>query len=271
MKSPITYYGGKKSIIQHILPLLPNTQVYNVYTEPFFGGGTVFFAKDPAQNETINDRLDIVVNFYKQLKNNYKKLKTLIDATTYSRADFIQASKAIKDKSGAHSDIVRAWAFWFKINFSHSNKLDGGLKYSNSQTVAPAQILLNKKAAFTQQLQQRIENAIIENTDALKVINSRNVKNAFHYIDPPYPNADNGHYKGYSWEDYFNLLTTMENIKGRFIQSSYNSPMLEEFVIKNGWHKLEITHRLSAPRKSGPAKVEVLILNYHPNDTLKLF
>ena len=52
MKTPISYYGGKQSLLKHILPLIPE---HRIYVEPFFGGGAVFFAKEPAKVEVIND------------------------------------------------------------------------------------------------------------------------------------------------------------------------------------------------------------------------
>lgn len=48
MKSPIIYYGGKTSMIPHILPLIPE---HEVYTETFFGGGAIFWAKPKVPNE----------------------------------------------------------------------------------------------------------------------------------------------------------------------------------------------------------------------------
>ena len=72
MNTPIVYYGGKTTMLPHILKLIP---VHTCYTEVFFGGGAVFWAKKSVANETINDKLDIVVNFYRQLKCNYIKLK----------------------------------------------------------------------------------------------------------------------------------------------------------------------------------------------------
>lgn len=66
-KTPINYYGGKISLLAHIMPLIPE---HEVYTEIFFGGGTVFFAKNKVKNETINDKSELVVNFYEQLKLN---------------------------------------------------------------------------------------------------------------------------------------------------------------------------------------------------------
>ncbi len=271
MKTPISYYGGKQSIIRHILPLIPE---HKVYTEVFFGGGTVFFAKEPATNETINDRLDIVVNFYRQVKTNFKQLKELIDSTLVSRSDFITAARIIQSPADEYPPIKRAWAFWVRANMGFANKLDGGLKFSNNQCTALPKVIRNKKNRFTMDLCHRLENVCIENIDALDILKSRNVKEAFHYIDPPYPNADNGHYKGYTWEDYKNLLTTMSELKGKFLQSSYNSDMLDQFIKIHGWHKKEVIHRIKTPRKSGSAKVEVLIMNYRPEnirDQLQIF
>ena len=140
-------------------------------------------------------------------------------------------------------------------------------------SVAVPLTLQNRKKMFTELLVERIENAYIENEDAIKILQSRNVKKAFHYIDPPYPNADQGHYSGYTFEDYEKLLQwCATKCKGNFLLSSYNSDMLNEFIIANGWFKKEINHRIKAPRKSGSIKTEVLISNYAtPCGTLRLF
>ena len=45
-KTPITYYGGKLNLIKQILPLIPK---HRIYTEAFFGGGAIFFAKEQAE------------------------------------------------------------------------------------------------------------------------------------------------------------------------------------------------------------------------------
>lgn len=272
VKTPIVYYGGKTAIINHLLEMVP---VHEVYTETFFGGGTLFWAKDPVKNETINDRLDIVVNFYRVLRTNFKKLKKEIDATLIGRSIHNTALGIIRHhKNGSMVDKVQlAWAFWVCTNFAYSNKVGGGYKYSNDMSVAVPATLRKRKQDFTERLVARIENAYIENDDAIKVLNSRNVAKAFHYLDPPYPNADQGHYAGYTFDEYRNLLDFLTyEVKGKFLLSSYNSEMLTAYTISQGWYKKEITHQIKAPRKSGDKKVEVLVSNYStPCGTLKLF
>ena len=133
-----------------------------------------------------------------------------------------------------------------------------------------------KKSEFTDMLVNRIEGATIENRDALIILKSRNVPKAFHYIDSPYPNTDQGHYKGYTWEDYENLLKSCETITGKFLISGYNSEMLDAYVTKNNWIKKEIDLPLTAnnrgDKKNNKRKIEVLVRNYdNTHGTMKMF
>jgi len=61
LKSPISYYGGKTNLVSTILKLIPD---HKIYTESFFGGGAIFFAKDPVESEIINDKNNLIINFY---------------------------------------------------------------------------------------------------------------------------------------------------------------------------------------------------------------
>lgn len=262
MRTPISYYGGKQGMLPFILPRIPQ---HEVYTETFMGGAAVFWAKRPAPNETLNDTDNLVVNFYEVFKLKYKKLKPLVDASLISRVHHTRANNLIKDhRKGKKVDsIALAWAFWFIVNYSHSCKIGGGLKYSNSQHTRTVDVMQNKKAEFTEQLALRIEKTTIENRDAIWILNSRNTHKAFHYVDPPYPGADQGHYKGYTWEDFEKLLNTLETIKGKWMLSNYDSPLLQEYIKKNKWTVESFEKPLLAARGNNlRIKNELLVRNY---------
>ena len=72
MKTPISYYGGKQTLLKHILPLIPK---HKLYTEAFCGGAAVLFAKRPADGEVINDISMDITNFYWMAKVYYRDLK----------------------------------------------------------------------------------------------------------------------------------------------------------------------------------------------------
>lgn len=268
IKTPISYYGGKQAIIHHILPLIPD---HDIYTETFFGGGTVFFAKRPVDNETINDRLDIVINFYRVLKTRYKALKKLIDLSLVSRTMHQQATLIAKGKIPA-DNVTKAWAFWYASNFSFMCKIGGSLKHANDGDALIWMNLKNKKESFTEELVNRIEKTHIENNHWLQVIKTRNVANAFHHLDTPYFNSDCGHYRGWKETDLSLLLQWCANeCKGKFLLSNFNSPVLDQFVQAHGWRKKEITTRLKAQRKTGSEKIEVLVWNYQEPIERNLF
>ena len=87
---------------------------------------------------------------------------------------------------------------------------------------------------------------------------------AFFYIDPPYVGADQGHYDGYTQEDFDALLNLLAAIKGKFLLSSYRNKSLGEFTERHGWHTLALKMPLSMTHrfKNQRTKVEVLTANY---------
>ena len=78
-KTPLTYYGGKQRIASWIVDHIPE---HRIYCEPFFGGGAVFFAKEPSYLEVINDLNDNLINFYLQMQKNFKELAAEIGSET---------------------------------------------------------------------------------------------------------------------------------------------------------------------------------------------
>jgi DNA adenine methylase len=52
------------------------------------------------------------------------------------------------------------------------------------------------------------------------------VPEAFFHLDPPYVGADQGHYDGYTQEDFDTLLKLLETLNGKFLLSSYRNKSL---------------------------------------------
>ena len=265
MKTPISYYGGKQTLAPIILELIPE---HKIYCEPFLGGAAVYFAKKPSKVEVINDTNSELINFYEVVKNDFTALEREIAITLHSRTKHRQA-QVIYANPDMFDRIKRAWAVWMLANISYGCKLDGVFGYDRSGTASKK--LANKRKGFTEEYAIRLQNTQIECCDALKIIRSRDTEETFFYIDPPYVGADQGHYDGYSQEDFDALLALLEEIKGKFLLSSYRNAALTECVKRNGWYSLEIdmacsmTNRAQSPRH----KVEVLTANYPISVDLK--
>ena len=265
-KTPITYYGGKLNMLKHILPIIPN---HKIYTESFFGGGAVFFAKEVVESEIINDTNHMVVNFYEVVKTDFDNLKIKVQATPFSRATY-NVALSIYKMPHLFNKLQCAWAFYVGTNFGFACQIGswGYDKYGKQ-----AKKLLNKKMSFNEDIFKRLENTQIECNDASKVIKTRDSMDAFHYVDPPYFNSNQSFYSGYTKDDFENLLITLESVKGKFLLSSYPSDILDKYIKKNNWHSKEFNKPLSAKKgvkgEKRKRKIEVLTANYSLNEIMQ--
>ena len=260
MRTPISYYGGKQTMIGRIIPLIPKEA--KLYAEPFIGGAAIFFAKEKHNVEVINDTNKELINFYKVVQNDYYALDKHIRITLHSR-DMHRKASVIYNNPDMFDDVKRAWAVWVLSNQSFNSILDGSWGYER-KTEKTTKKLTNKREAFTEEIAIRLQNVQIECADALYIIRNRDMKESFFYCDPPYFNANMGHYDGYTIEDFEMLLKTLSAIEGKFLLSSYPSDILKQYTKEHGWNTIEYEMHVSAASKNGKnkRKIEVLTANY---------
>lgn len=266
MRTPISYYGGKQTMLKHILPLIPP---HKIYTEAFCGGAAVLFAKRPAEAEFINDINMELTNFYWCAKVYYNDLKQEIDKTLHSR-DIHAHAAHVNAYPQFFTPPQRAWAVWALCKMSFASMMDGSFGYDFSGTMPKK--LQNARDEFTQQLCQRLERVTIENRNALDVIASYDDTEAFHFVDPPYINSDCGHYEGvFSEHNMEQLLQLLETVKGRFMLTMFPFDMIHDYAEKNGWviHRVERT--ISASKSSRRRQEEWMVCNYEEQGQINLF
>ncbi len=255
---PISYYGGKQRLAKRIIALIPD---HNLYAEVFAGGAAIFFAKEPSALEVINDTNGELINFYKVLKTQYKKLAKEIQSTLHSR-ELHNEARVVYANPNLFNEVKRAWAVWVLANQSFGSML-GDVWRCDYKDNSCSKSLRNKRQNFTKKFAERLELAQIECRDALQVIASRDQKEAFFYCDPPYFNSNMGHYGGYTEKDFENLLELLSKIKGKFLLSSYPSDILMKYTKKFKWHtqKMEMSVSING-RSNGKRKTEMLTANY---------
>lgn len=257
MKTPITYYGGKQTMLKHILPLIPK---HRLYTEAFCGGAAVLFAKQPTEAEIINDLNMSLTNFYWMAKICYKELKTEVDKTLHSRDMHAHAAHTL---SYPHffTSAQRAWAVWALSKMSFASMLDGSFGYDFAGGMPKK--LSNAKDEFTEHLCARLEHVTIESRDALEVIATYDCPDAFHFVDPPYINSDCGHYEGsFNEQNMEDLLKLLEKVKGKFMLTMFPLSMIEDYAKRNSWiiHRVERT--ISASKTNRRKQEEWMLCNY---------
>lgn len=255
LKTPITYYGGKQTMLKYLLSMIPE---HRMYCEPFFGGGALFFAKPKAEVEIINDLNGEVINFFKVLKTKFLALQKEVQATLHSR-ELYRRSMEIYKHPHRYSDVQRAWALWTATNQGFAGMIGSwGFGKTNSKEKAVAA----KRDNFIRAYEDRLRTVQVENTDALKVIARCNEKDAFIYCDPPYIGSDQGHYGGYGEEQYEELLNALSKTKARFLLSSYPSRILSKYIRRFGWKTKKVEKYVAVTKLTDRKKTEVLVYNY---------
>lgn len=263
MKPPISYYGGKQNLASTILKLIP---AHELYCEPFIGGAAIFFAKEKSPVEVINDTNKEMMNFYRVVQQDYVSLEKEIEISLHSR-DLHRKAKVIYANPDMFSELKRAWAVWILANQSFASGLDKDWGYDVKKNTTSKKIK-NKRESFSLDYAVRLQDVQLECTDALRIIKSRDSATAFFYCDPPYHNSNCGHYDGYSVDDFENLLKLLSEIEGKFLLSSYPSPILKEYTKKFNWQSKSIEQTVSVANnhgKPGKAKTEMLTANYDLN------
>ena len=261
--TPINYYGSKNQLLPKILPLIPE---HTVYVEPFFGGGALYFAKEQVHIEAINDINGEVINFYRAAKKEFQSLKLEIDCTLFSEEQHADASD-IYNNPADKTTVLRAWALFVLSQQSFLNIIDNSWKFSHDRNLA--QTFHNKKVMFDERYLKRFERTQIFKRDANRVLINMDCPQAFHFIDPPYFNANMGHYDGYTEQNMKELLETCQTLVGKFLLTTFPSAILKEFTERNKWHTIEI--KMFSSAKIGNAlkgeaamKTEVFTMNYVP-------
>ena len=244
MKTPISYYGGKQRIASQIVEVLESIP-HTVYVEPFSGGLAVLYAKrlrggnSHYYREAINDINQCLITFWRVARDSPDELQRYLELTPYSQEEH-RVSQQIYNNPSEYDEIKIAWAVYIQCNMSFANKIKAGW---GTQTMShnSAATWHNHKANLPQAF-ERLEKVHIGCEDALKFIKRWDSPQTLHYVDPPYPNASQGHYKGYTLDDYQALCDALDNCQGSYVLSNY----AQEIAPKSAQRLVEIETVMSA-------------------------
>ena len=244
-KTPISYYGGKARIASKIIPHILAI-AHTVYVEPYFGGGAVLYAKgrkpvtdNNHYREAINDINKQLITFWRVAREQPEELARWIRLTPYSQEEYREAQEIYKNPDG-YGDIKVAWAAYIQCNMSFSNKVSAGwgvqvISYNSAATWA-------NRIDRLPECFERLKDVHIGCEDALKFIKRWDSPQTLIYADPPYPSTHQGHYGGYTLDDYQALCDTLDNCQSSYILSNYH----QEIAPKSAQKCVEIAATMSA-------------------------
>ena len=224
-RPPLRSRGGKWRIGPWILQHFPE---HETYCEPFAGGASLLFRKEPSAFEIINDIDGDVTNYFQMLRERPKELVRALEFTPYAEQEHAIAWKHHDDP------LERARRFYIRcaVGWGASGKQSGfrvqkaSYGWGKSVTSEFSQFRHLRRAA------RRLKNVQVMNRDALEVIERIDGPGAFFYCDPPYPvDARSGRLyrkEMMAEEQHRELAETLHSIKGSAIISTGDSPLYSD-------------------------------------------
>lgn len=220
----------------------------NLYLEPFFGSGAVFFyRKRWAGAEVINDLNGDVVNFFRVLRDKPKPLIDRLGLTLHARQEIEDSTHFIKSKKS--SDVTKALYFFVRANqsFSANMRANGGWQLPGTNTKNKSRTWMGKiNPDRLYKIADRLKTCSIENRPALYAMQLYDSEQSFYYLDPPYLSVASERdkstsYQGYDMQEneHQDFINTVLGLKAKIIISGYDHPIYDALV-KNGWKKISI-------------------------------
>lgn len=264
----IRYHGGKFRLADWIISHFPN---HETYVEPFGGAASVLFAKIPSKTEIYNDLDDDVVNLFTVLRDKdlSEELSKQIELTPYSRTEFYNARLVTSDPiEKARRLVIRA-----QMGFGSAGATKGntGFRLDTAQGGSDIVSIWQQQPEVILQAAARLKQVLIENREAIKVIQDHDRENTLFFVDPPYvldtrSMGSKAYRHEMTNEDHCKLIEVLVEIKGKVILCGYEHPIYK----KLGWRK--VTKTVSAYGKSGSVpREEVLWINPQAEKQQDLF
>jgi DNA adenine methylase len=278
--SPLKWHGGKTYLAAKLVALMPP---HTHYVEPYFGGGSVLFAKDPeGVSEVVNDIDKRLSNFWDVLRDEdrFKELVRECQAAPFSEVEWKKAADYFRYQAGfgqpagcvEHFPEYCAYAFFVLCRQSMAGRMRDFATLSRNRTRRGMNEQASAWLAAVEGLpavHARLKRVVILNREALDVIRQQDGPNTLFYLDPPYLKETRTSPDVYAHEmtdaQHLDLHRVCTEMKGKFLLSGYRSKLYDDTARNFGWHRTDF--ELPNNASGGAEKrrmVESVWTNFNP-------
>ena len=237
----VRYHGGKWKLAPWIISHLPP---HRVYVEPFGGGGSVLLRKPRSYAEIYNDLDGEIVNVFRVVRDRGDELRRALELTPFAREEFLLSYEPSDDPlEQARRTISRSF-----MGFGSAavcGESSGFRANSNKLGSTPAHDWRNYPDSLPAAI-DRLRGVMVENRDAVKVMQKHDGLETLHYVDPPYHHdtrsrGDRNSVKSYRHEmtdeQHRDLAAVLKNLQGTVVLSGYRCPLYDDLYAD--WPRLD--------------------------------
>lgn len=253
--------GSKAKFAKMLDAILPP---HKIYVEPFVGSGAVFFYKEPAEKEVINDLNKGIVETYKLIQRIPQGSKfPNIEGWEAMRRFFNQDPKSDIDKLSWR--LIEACGGWMSVPATRE-WLDTAAKRFRERGEAAGLRVVNPSTKMKnfEAYKERLDGVVIRNEDYEKVMREFDSKDTLFFCDPPYEGTSEG--IGYAQQNEFDFkrfANVCSSVKGKVVITINDSPNIRELFKKFYIQGILITGKKSSKEGVGTkTRKELIITNF---------
>jgi len=251
----VPWVGGKRRLAQHILPLFPE---HACYVEAFCGAAALFFIKEPAKVEVLNDVHGDLVRLYRVVQNHLEEFVRQFKWSLASREMYgwLQATPP-----ATLTDIQRAARFFYLQKLGFGGKVDG--QTFGVATTSKARLNLLRLEEDLSAVHLRLHQVTIEQLDWAACIARYDRPHTLFYLDPPYYGTE-GYGVDFGLEQYGRMAELLRTMKGKAVVSVNDIPAMRQAFKGLAMKRLTINYTVGASGRGREPKGELLIANFEP-------
>lgn len=254
MASPIIpWIGGKRRLVDLLLSRFPS---HTCYVEVFAGGAAVFFARNPAEVEVLNDVNGDLVNLYRVVANHLEEFVRQFKWALSSRQVFEWMKIT---RSETLTDIQRAARFFYLQQQSFGGKVAG--QTWGTATTAPSINLLRIEENLSAAHLRMASGTYIEQLDWAACIDRYDRPHTLFYLDPPYWETE-GYGVPFEWRQYELMAERLASLKGKAVVSLNDHPAIRSCFAGFGMETLEIDYTVGGGQNRVERR-EVIIYSWN--------
>ena len=249
----VPWVGGKRRLAQHILPIFPE---HACYVEVCAGAAALFFMKQPARVEVINDVHGDLVRLYRVVQNHLEEFVRQFKWALASREMYGWLQATPPDTL---TDIQRAARFFYLQKLGFGGKVDG--QTFGVATTSKARLNLLRLEEDLSAVHLRLHQVTIEQLDWAACITRYDRPHTLFYIDPPYFGTE-GYGVDFGLEQYARMGELLRTMQGKAVVSVNDIPAMREAFKGLHMKRLSISYTVGASGRGREAKGELLISNF---------
>ena len=247
--------GNKQAIASEIQKYFP---YHEIYIEPFFGAGGMFFNKPKVKYNILNDLDSDVFNLFMVVMNQKEELE---------KAFYYMP---------IHSDLINYW----KSN-EETEPIKKALRFlllSNFTLMGTGTQL---RGSSTEESKQNIEiefNNVYKHLEYVKFFNNdykdlfknisfrrqSEIDRVLIYCDPPYLNTNDNYCNSFTEQDSIDLFNTLQKTGCKWAMSEFDNPFILQQAKERNLNVIIIGERQNLKNR----RTEILITNYAQQKTL---